>query len=63
MRATLQKEIAKEKELILQLQQEVAEVVKLREELAALSCKHEELGKTCHEQEMALAEMGSKLSE
>ncbi|XP_041485704.1 RUN and FYVE domain-containing protein 2-like isoform X1 [Lytechinus variegatus] len=62
-RATLQKEIAQEKELISQLQAEVADVVSLREQLASLLAKHEELGKTCHEQELALAEMGSKLSE
>nr|XP_054774029.1 RUN and FYVE domain-containing protein 2-like [Lytechinus pictus] len=62
-RATLQKEIAQEKELISQLQAEVADVVSLREQLASLLEKHEELGKTCHEQELALAEMGSKLSE
>ncbi|XP_063969626.1 RUN and FYVE domain-containing protein 2-like isoform X2 [Lytechinus pictus] len=62
-RATLQKEIAQEKELISQLQAEVADVVSLREQLASLLEKHEELGKTCHEQDLALAEMGSKLSE
>ncbi|XP_071498605.1 RUN and FYVE domain-containing protein 2-like [Diadema antillarum] len=62
-RATLQKEIAQEKELVGQLQVEIREMSELRTQLANLSGMHEELRRTCHEQELALAEMGSKLSE
>ena len=62
-RSSLQKDLAKETELINQLKAEMLDAKKLQGELTALTDKHERLRDECIGQEQALSEMGDKLSE
>ncbi|XP_071808482.1 RUN and FYVE domain-containing protein 2-like isoform X3 [Asterias amurensis] len=62
-RSSLQKDLAKETELINQLKAEMLDAKKLQGELTALTDKHERLRDECVGQEQALSEMGDKLSE
>ncbi|XP_071952790.1 RUN and FYVE domain-containing protein 2-like isoform X2 [Antedon mediterranea] len=62
-RNQLQKDLGMEKELVNQLQKDVEELASLRQQFNKVSDKHTLLQQTCEEQELALTEMGSKLSE
>ncbi|XP_033124545.1 RUN and FYVE domain-containing protein 2-like isoform X2 [Anneissia japonica] len=62
-RNQLQKDLSIEKDLVAQLQKDVGELVSLREQYVKVSDEHSHLQETCEAQELALAEMGSKLSE
>ncbi|CAL1534204.1 unnamed protein product [Lymnaea stagnalis] len=62
-RTTMQSNYEQEKEKLAQTQMEVAQLKELKKDYAELIAKHEELQSKCMEQESALAELGSHLSE
>ncbi|GFO38828.1 run and fyve domain-containing protein 2-like [Plakobranchus ocellatus] len=62
-RTNLQASCEQEREKLMQTQMEVAQLKHLKKDYSELIAKHEELTVTCKEQESALAELGSHLSE
>ncbi|KAK3768470.1 hypothetical protein RRG08_060832 [Elysia crispata] len=62
-RTTLQANFEQEREKLIQTQTEVAQLKDLKKDYSELITKHEELTTQCKEQESALAELGSHLSE
>ncbi|KAJ8023191.1 RUN and FYVE domain-containing protein 2 [Holothuria leucospilota] len=62
-KASLRADLEKEHALVEKLKEDVREMEKLKREIAELHSQHEELRKTCEEQEQTLADMGNKLSD
>ncbi|XP_028916045.1 RUN and FYVE domain-containing protein 2 isoform X4 [Ornithorhynchus anatinus] len=62
-RHTLQDSLQKEKDALSHLRNETQQIISLKKEFLSLQDENHELKKTCHDQEKALQEVASKLSE
>ncbi|XP_076459398.1 RUN and FYVE domain-containing protein 2-like [Babylonia areolata] len=62
-RSTLQKTLEQEKEKVAQMHMELQQLVEIKREYADLDSRYQQLRSVCEEQEGALSELGSHLSE
>ncbi|CAH1794975.1 unnamed protein product, partial [Owenia fusiformis] len=62
-RGTLQKNLEQEKEKVAQTHNEIQKMVEVQKNYKELQQQHQRLQQTCHDQESALSELGSHLSE